>query len=383
MSVKTAQSDSVRSQIAVLSERFDRFAAEQMACWEKVQALLQKSCMAPEVNLEVEEARFLKANDLFGGLPDEELATFLSAGRRVMFGPGEWVFRHGDPCNCVLAICSGVLEIRRDGEGDSGTVALLGAGEVLGMLGVLTGGAHRSSGRFPEGGEVFVLESQEFDRVIEQLPRLSAALTRSLARRLMGAVQKGDMSRARRRQLEGSLAHFDLATVLQSLFATDACAGCLRILDQEGTPCGEILVGEGRVVGCTAGELSGREAFQTLFLADNSDRRFVFEEKDVHGDEKTGSLAGMSGAGLLMDCLRIADEVARVKSGPLGDAGRILRRRRKPQEWDEPETRELLRRIWRLLEKEPSVTDLLSAGLDHEHLVLRVLHRLLEAGCIA
>ncbi len=389
MAVKTSKNQGLEYQLSRLVERFDHFTTRDSERWDLLNSLLpSKEEVAAETpstqEIDDESSRFLKANDLFGGLPNEELTAFLGHGDLKVFEPGEWIFKHGEACSQVVAIRKGILEIRRDGEGDSGCVALLGTGEILGMLGVLTGGMHRSSARFPEGGEGFVIDGASFDAAIESLPKLSAALTRSLARRLIGAVQKGDMSRAKRRQLEGSLAHFDLSTVLQSLFATDACAGSLHIFNESGDELGEIIVGNGRILGCCCGKLVEREAFQQLFLADNSENRFSFEESDTNSPERnlSGGLAALSGAGLLMDCARIADELARIRSGPLGDPEHVLERLQAPADWDEPATRCLVREIWRFLAKSPTVADVLVQEFDQEYVVYRLLHRLLNGNYI-
>ncbi len=390
LAVKTPNKTDLEYQLNRLVERFDHFTDRDAERWSDLHKILTALTPTSDVGEGVlssddeNACRFLKANDLFGGLPNTELAKFIAHGELRVFAPGEWVFRHGSVCDQVVAIREGILEIRRDGAGDSGCAALLGVGEVLGMLGVMTGGLHRSSARFPEGGEVFVISAENFDRALDSLPLLSASLARSLARRLIGAVQKGDMSRAKKRHLEGSLAHFDLSTVLQSLFSTDACEGILQITNGAGEALGEIVVGDGRVLSCRAGKLLDRDAFHQLFLADNSENRFNFVESSENavGTERKSGMAALSGAGLLMDCARIADELERIRSGPLGDLSYVLKRADPPIAWDEPATQAMVREIWGLLGSKQTVGSIIAEQLDQDHLVYRVLYRLMEAGHI-
>jgi CRP-like cAMP-binding protein len=385
LSVKTPKKPDLESQVSQLMERFQDYTDSESARWDKVQTLMDSlgssKLTKNTVNLGQEVLwRFLKSNDLFGGLPDEELAGFIAFGAFKTLEPGEWLFRAGGDCNVVVAIKQGVLEICREDSGNENCAALLGVGEVLGMLGALTGGRHRSSARFPEGGEVLVMGADNFDRAIETFPQLSAALTRSLARRLIGAVQRGDMSRAKKRHLEGSLAHFDMSMVLQSLFSTESCQGILKITSSSGELIGEIDVADGHVLSCVCGDFIDHDAFQHLFFADNSANRFAFEEVEVASDESRpkGEIAGVSGAGLLMDCARIADEMQRIKAGPLGDPDLILSRGEKLTSWQDPATKEIARSIWMYLESDHSVDEILAQGLGREHDVLVVIFVLFE-----
>ncbi len=337
------------------------------------------------VEVPVSDIAVLKSNDLFGQVPDEELEALVELGETRRFECGSWLFEAGEPCTRIYAVQRGIVEIRRKYEGDDGRAALLGPGEVIGLLGALTGGKHRSGGFMPEGAEVLIIEGERFAASLEQFPVISATLVRDLAGRLMGVVKKSDLVPSSLRQLEGSLAHFDLAVVLQSLIANETSAGTLTILDENDDAVADVLLGCGRIVACRFRDQTDLKAFQELFLVDHAKLRFFYVESDEAGRAAECcemGLGGMSGVGLLMDCARIVDENRRLESGPLGHPQTRLRRSTVESEWEDRETAHLFRRLIRRLGKVRSVGELLALEKASRFEILSLLDWMIEEGQI-
>jgi CRP-like cAMP-binding protein len=75
----------------------------------------------------------LKAVPVFSELTDEELRRIATFANEDSVSSGATLLREGDYSNEMIAIESGTADIMRDGS----TVASVGAGDVVGELGVL------------------------------------------------------------------------------------------------------------------------------------------------------------------------------------------------------------------------------------------------------
>src|SRR5262245_49363583 len=105
---------------------------------------------------------FLKGSDLFEHQPDEVLRAVVAQGRLVEFGPGQTVFRQGDPGDRLYIVKSGVLEVVAVRDGNDTALAYLGEGEVVGELALLTGATRSATVRCPERAVVLTLEKAVF-----------------------------------------------------------------------------------------------------------------------------------------------------------------------------------------------------------------------------
>lgn len=81
--------------------------------------------------------------DLFAAVPDHELRA---AGRRRRFGRGEVVFHRDDPGDSLLRVEQGRFAVQIiTPVGDTATIALIGPGEVFGLMAVVGARARRTA----------------------------------------------------------------------------------------------------------------------------------------------------------------------------------------------------------------------------------------------
>ncbi len=77
----------------------------------------------------------LKKTNLFAGVADEEIGAMLSCldARLRTYKKGEYVFRQGEPLNCITVLADGELYIQRDDYwGNRTIVSRIAAGEMFG-----------------------------------------------------------------------------------------------------------------------------------------------------------------------------------------------------------------------------------------------------------
>ncbi|MCB9832892.1 MAG: cyclic nucleotide-binding domain-containing protein [Planctomycetes bacterium] len=328
---------------------------------------------------------FLRSNDLIGGAPKSELERFVSLGVVEDYAPGAVLFAAGDDCGSIQAVVTGIVEIQREHEGSSGAVALIGPGDLIGLLGAITGGKHRSAGILREGGQVLTIPGTAFMKALEAMPVIAARLVRDLAGRLMGAVKRADMAPAAQRQLEGSLAHFDLAVVLQSVIGNEEAAGTLTLLDDRDDAVADILVACGRVAACRFGQLTGLSAFRQLFLGDLAQYRFFYVESDEAremAEECPLGLGGMTGMGLLMDCARIVDENRRLEAGPLGRPETRLRSTGVALDWSDDDSLAMFQGLMVALRQERCLGEVLEMVGGSRFEARSILDELIANGAV-
>jgi CRP-like cAMP-binding protein len=127
----------------------------------------------------------LQAIPVFAGLSPDELARVAAAARPVHFDPGQVVVNEGEFAFDFYAITDGAAEVRR-GEAH---VADLGAGDVLGELGVVPQQSWRWTRRrgatvvVTAPTEAIVIDGGDFRRMTGEIPALADAIRAVAAER--------------------------------------------------------------------------------------------------------------------------------------------------------------------------------------------------------
>lgn len=148
----------------------------------------------PEIALRSSSGRLDRTSDgsplarssLLSRLPFDAGEALLRRGTSVTRISRDWLFRQGDPTDALYVIISGRLEVVRDGE----LVRELGAGDVVGELGVLTGAPRQASVRARRDTQLVRIAPESVEEVLRQDPSVLRALTNALANQ----VQRGSTS---------------------------------------------------------------------------------------------------------------------------------------------------------------------------------------------
>ena len=135
---------------------------------------------------------------LFKELPEPGLQMLAERGRPKHFAAGEVIMRQGDPSDALHVITRGRVRVERDQPGETPLVlAELGPGDVIGEMGLLDGGPRSATVTATEETETLEIHATVMAVVVMQYPQISAALLRTLSRRLRSADELAD-SLARR-----------------------------------------------------------------------------------------------------------------------------------------------------------------------------------------
>src|SRR5436305_5776394 len=102
------------------------------------------------------------------GLSEDELRQAAASLERVSLAPGEALFHTGDPGDAAYLIASGEVEVRLPRAGRGERRIPVGAGAVLGELGLLLD-RPRSGGAFAlQPTEAWRMERRTFEQALER-----------------------------------------------------------------------------------------------------------------------------------------------------------------------------------------------------------------------
>ena len=196
--------------------------------------------------------------ELFGGLPEDWVRQTLADARRRRFARREVIFHERDPAASVHLIARGRVAVRVSTPlGDLAMLNLLGPGEMLGEMALLSPDARRSASAYAlEPTETLVIDATRFAAMREEQPalcealiRLLAARVRNLSDRLLEAMYVPVDVRLPRRILELTELYGDAIPLTQEdlaglVGATRATVN--RVLRREQAR-GTVLLSRGRV----------------------------------------------------------------------------------------------------------------------------------------
>jgi CRP-like cAMP-binding protein len=256
------------------------------------------------------ELVFLAECELFTGISEMVLQVIFLRGYVRKCEPGDTLFEIGGGADALYIVKSGVVEICRpahEGTQELLPVAYLSAGDVLGEVAMFTQAIRSSAARLPEGGEVFMVDRENFLGIVSAFPELAMKLCYVFAKRLEATVK--NMRKERQRQLSGNLKFFDLPTVIQTIIGS-RMTGTLRVFDTFGDPFSEIFFDGGHLCSASLGQLGGAQAFYQLFQPPPTDGTFEFKGGErVMGTDGTVCDILLPGMTMLMEAVRMQDEL--------------------------------------------------------------------------
>ncbi|MGA2469101.1 MAG: patatin-like phospholipase family protein [Solirubrobacteraceae bacterium] len=122
----------------------------------------------------------VRAVPLFAAAP-ELVDRVIEIARAIRVEAGSLLFRRDDHGDALFVVVSGMLEVLDD---DGGARYLLGRGEVIGELALLTGESRSASVRARRDSELIAVSAEDFERLLASDPSLWRSLAGVLAERL-------------------------------------------------------------------------------------------------------------------------------------------------------------------------------------------------------
>lgn len=125
----------------------------------------------------------LRKVDLFDALSDEEARALAARARVEPFFAGETVMRQGASGDSLYIIDQGRVEVVVSHDGRSEQVAVLGPGELLGEMAMLTGEERTATVITVEPTRFFVIDREAFRDTLLRNPAIAEHISETLARR--------------------------------------------------------------------------------------------------------------------------------------------------------------------------------------------------------
>ena len=130
---------------------------------------------------------------LFKELPEPGLQMLAERGRPRHFATGEVIMQQGDASDALYVITSGRVRVEREQAAETPLVlAELGPGDVIGEMGLLDGGPRSATVTATQDTETLEIHATVMAVVVMQYPQITAALLRTLSRRLRSADELAD-----------------------------------------------------------------------------------------------------------------------------------------------------------------------------------------------
>jgi CRP-like cAMP-binding protein len=291
------------------------------------------------------EIEFLPKTELYEQLTSSTAQAMVDAGSLVVLKPGAKLFSPGDPSDRMHIVQRGLIEIWRVGlDGKRQVVAYLGPGDTIGETIMLTGSRRESEARAPGGADVVEIKREAFIELCRRMPELMMRLMVVFAHRLEAAYKRETIER--RRQLKGSLQHFDLPTVLQTLARAQ---GTLTINDGLGERRAELELQHGVLQYARMAHLRGIEAFYQL-LQSPTEGEFVFREGVRLPADDRGAQIGKPVDQALITAMAQVDEMRGLKDR-FPDPHRIFVPRYDEITWPESEHFVAANDLWACLHR--------------------------------
>lgn len=322
---------------------------------------------------ELDDIGFLREAELFREMPESVIRTILSDANLVQHSAGELIVRKGDPGDSLFVVKSGVVEIVNPGEGRP--LAYLGRGDCFGELALLTGSERSVDVRVPQQAELLVIDRTLFEELTANHNGFGAQLAIILAHRLVSVLE--DMPEDQtKKELQGDLRYFDLATVVQTLIGSSQ-TGVMTLSGEKGRTVSQLFFRSGNIFRATYGHRRGDEAVHHLFQVP-PEGEFRFESKGA-GAVGDGPDPGITvpAMALMMDSVRLQDELKLILED-LPANGTMLERNTDTLSWDEDESQAEARHLWGCLHSPTTVADILEKAHPCHYHTARILARLLQ-----
>jgi len=129
-----------------------------------------------------ELTRILRATDLFGSVPAEDLDAVAAASRVRVFRRGQIVCTAGDRGDTVIVVLSGRLKVVvRSADGSELTLTVMQPGGVFGVLAAVDGGPRSADAETLEECQLLLIPQELVHDICARVPAAALAIAQSLA----------------------------------------------------------------------------------------------------------------------------------------------------------------------------------------------------------
>lgn len=138
--------------------------------------------------------KLLSNCELMRHLPPEAIERLLPFLKDKRIGPGEVVFKAGDPGDALYIVSSGKVEVvdpAMEGQTEGQILAELGEGQAFGEMALLAGGARTATVRAVQSTELLLIERTDFEALVAADKTLETTAVRLSHERAIRNLSKG------------------------------------------------------------------------------------------------------------------------------------------------------------------------------------------------
>ena len=132
----------------------------------------------------------LKRIPFFKGMSPEQLSEIARQGSSEEMVADQVIFREGDLGDRLYLLLEGKIAVRREKNGETVTLAELGAGEVFGELALIDAEERSATVVALEKGRLFTLKRKPFHQLLSKSPRMVAMLLVGLSAKIRKNARK-------------------------------------------------------------------------------------------------------------------------------------------------------------------------------------------------
>lgn len=322
---------------------------------------------------ELDDIGFLREAELFREMPESVIRTILTQATTAHYSTGDLVVAKGDPGDSLFVVKTGVVEASNPGDGPP--LAYLGRGDAFGELALLTGTQRNNDVRVPQQAELLVIERDLFEDLMLNHTGFSSQLSVILARRLVGVLEDLPDRDTSKKELQGDLKYFDLATVIQTLISSSQSG--VMTLSSETELVAQLFFQGGNIYRANYSHRRGDEAVHDLFQVP-PDGEFLFESKGAE-DVADGPDPGITvpAMALMMDAVRLQDELKMLLED-LPSSNTVLERNSDAIDWNEEEGKTEAHQLWGSLHAPLTVGEIFERAHSCRYHTARILAKLLQ-----
>ncbi|MDQ2918859.1 MAG: cyclic nucleotide-binding domain-containing protein [Verrucomicrobiota bacterium] len=260
----------------------------------------------------------------------------------------EKIYDAGDPPDALYIINRGMVEIVQEGGPRAAGRTYLSRGDIFGDVEVLIDLPRRHSVQTREPVSLQCFARENIDELTRRVPAFFHYLSERLASRLFQA-RNAALSQSHCLELSGYLANFDLVTIYQTIVHSSQ-TGELTVRDERDELLASFHFDAGRICGGQFEHLTGEEAFEQLFLAQDLRGTFAFSSAQTKGSRALQTdMATRDPAEVLIHALQSRDELDALRKEMPDSSRRLLRQKLEVALDGMPnEVRAVAQKIWRL-----------------------------------
>ena len=136
----------------------------------------------------VETSELLHRIPAFDGLPDDQIAWFLSQSKELHLNQGDSYARQGEPADAMFVLLEGEFQWRGELAGES-FVLEIHAGEITGILPFSRMKQFTLSGRAMTGARILRFPAALFPQLVQKMPELATRLVGLMSDRIREATR--------------------------------------------------------------------------------------------------------------------------------------------------------------------------------------------------